>query len=146
MKIKITEGQATRLKLINEDVNMVAKFEEFCNAKIQEINNLFVSVSNISVIEIIGNEIGLSKIYKRLNIIENKVMLAERETYASIDEASEENLDLRIDRAYDSVTAKLSSLQLIVMELEKLQELSNEHNLKKSFDDIKPIDVTPTES
>jgi len=147
MKIKITEGQANRLKLINEDVSVIAKFEEFCNAKVKELNALYINIGMISIVEILNNEISLAKISKRLDAIDSALMDGDRRAYSVITDANEgENLDIRIDNAHHLVSQKLRPLQMIVLDLEKLQELSNEHELNKPFSDVKPIDITPTES
>ncbi len=57
----------------------------------------------------------------------------------------DEGLDARIDRASEWVTDKVTAIQIIIMELEKLQELSERHELVKVFDDVQPIDVTVKE-
>ena len=41
---------------------------------------------------------------------------------------------------------RLTSLQLITMDLEKIQSSSNEHNIKDSFGDVEPMDISGIQS
>jgi len=144
MKIKITEGQAKRMKLINEDTNPLSQFEQLCKIKIQEINKLYVRVINLTVAEIVNNEVNMSEIDRALNKISTALYEANKVAYRYIENLPEEDLDLVIDKAYDAVTDKLTSLEIIVMELETLQNKAEEHHLANSFSDTNPIDITPS--
>jgi hypothetical protein len=141
-KIKITEGQAKRLKLITENIDPLTEFEQLCKQKAEEVNKLYTHVTGFSIIEILTNQIDMAEISNRLDRIENEVSLGDRKAYAYINGLSEEDLDVRIDRAHDLVTDKLTPLQIITMDLEKLQLTSEEHNLTKAFGDIKSLDIT----
>ena len=142
MKIKITEDQAKRLKLISENANPLSQFELFCKSKIQEINKLYVNVTNLSVAEIINNDIEMASISGTLDKIESDLHVSNNRAYQYINTLPESDLDVRIDRAYDSVKDKLNSLQIIVMDLERLQLSSLDHSLTASFEDTKPKDIT----
>lgn len=145
MKVRITESQAKRLNFINEDTDMVSQFEQYCKVKVQELNNIYVKVSNLTIIDIFENLVNFSELYNYVSNIENKLLEAEKKTYDYINNLPDNDLDTRIDKAYYSVSDKLNSIQLIIMELEKLQNLNAEHKLKESFNDIKPIDISSTE-
>jgi len=145
MKVRITETQAKRLNLINEDTDMVSQFEQYCKVKVQEVNNIYVKVSNLTIIDIFENSVNFGELYNYVNNIENKLLEAEKRTYDYINNLPDNDLDIRIDNAYSSVGDKLTSIQLIIMELEKLQNLNSEHKLKDSFNDVKPIDISSTE-
>jgi hypothetical protein len=145
MKVRITESQAKRLNFINEDTDMVSQFEQYCKVKVQELNNIYVKVSNLTIIDIFENSVNFGELYNYVSNIENKLLEAEKRTYDYINNLPENDLDIRIDNAYSSVGDKLTSIQLIIMELEKLQNLNAEHKLKDSFNDIKPIDISSTE-
>lgn len=142
MKIKITENQAKRLKLINENTDTLSQFEQFCKSKVQELNNLYTKVTNLSIYEILHKEVNMGEIYKMLDKIENDLMLADKKTYDYINTLPEADLDVRIDKSHDMVTNRLTPLQIIVMDLEKLQSSTEEHSLTKPFSDIKPLDIT----
>lgn len=142
MKIIITEGQAKRLKLINENTDPLTQFEYLCKSKIQEINKLYTKVTNLSIHEILHKEIDMGNLYKILENIENNLMMADKKSYDYIKTLPEANLDDRIDSAHDSVSDRLRPLQIIVMDLEKLQLSTEEHSLTQPFNDIKPLDIT----
>jgi len=144
MKIRITEEQAKRIKLINEDINQLIQFEEFCKRKIQEINTIYVKVINLTIAEVVNGEVDMVKIERILGSIGTSIHEANKVAYRYIEGLPEENLDLRIDKVYDAVTDKLTSLELIVMDLESLQSKAKEHHLSNSFSDTKPIDITPS--
>jgi hypothetical protein len=80
-----------------------------------------------------------------LNKIESEVMRANKRAYAYIANLPEEDLDVRIDKAHDIVMDKLTPLQLITMDLEKLQLSTQQHDLTRPFNNVKPIDVTPNQ-
>jgi hypothetical protein len=146
MKLRITESQLAKIKTqLNEDVDMVAQFEQFCKGKIQEVNKIYMRVSGLSVAEVVNHEVNISDLYNYLSKMENNVMDAKDKAYSYIANLPEADLDLRLDKAYDSVEDKISSLNLILNVLDDLQGVSEEHKLAKSFLDVQPIDITPKE-
>ena len=146
MKIKITENQALRLNLLNENLNPLTQFENLCMIKIREVNKLFLKVTSISIGEILNNEIDISKINFELNKIEDDIRISNRKAYAFIDGLTEEDLDVRIDRADSNVINRLTSLQLITMDLETLQISAEEHKIIEQFGDVNPIDITNSQN
>jgi hypothetical protein len=141
-RIKITEGQAKRLKLISENTDPLSSYEHFCKIKAQEVNRLYTRIINITIAEIISNEVNIDKLNEMLNKIESEVRIGSRRAYQYIKNMPEADLDLRIDNAEDMVTDKLTPLQLLTMDLEKLQNSIQESRLTKSFNDINPLDIT----
>lgn len=87
-------------------------------------------------------EVNLDGLEKHLSHIEDELSQANTNAYNVINNLPEADLDMRIDRAYSQVSDKLSSLSLILLSLEKIQNYEKEHNLSKSFSDAKPIDIT----
>lgn len=142
MKIKITENQAKRLKLISEDSNPLSQFEHFCAVKVQEVNKLYGKIINITIAEIAQNEVSMKAINGVLDKIDQEIHVGNKRTYDYINNLPDEDLDLRIDRASSSVMDKLTPLQLISMDLEKLQEAIQERNLLAPFKDLKPLDIS----
>jgi hypothetical protein len=146
MKIKITESQAIRLKLISENSDPISQFEGFCKAKLQELNRLYTKITSMSIIEILNKEIDMAAIYKTIDAVDDQVYKGDKQAYDYLESLPEEtdikNLDLRIDKAHSSIKDKINALQLIVMELEKLQDMSETHNLPSMFGDVKPIDIS----
>ena len=142
MKIKITEQQAKRLRIINEDIDVLSQFEQLCKVNSQEMDKLYMKLSDLSVAEILNNEVSLEEIESYVRNIEAKLMDANRKAYSYIENLPEEDLDLRIDNAFDKANGKISSIQLIIYGLKDLQNSSEEHNLTKDFENLKPIEVS----
>lgn len=141
MKIKITENQAKRLKLINEETDIISQLEQFSKIKSQEINNIFLKLSETTINEIIGGSVNLPELSKHLDNIDSGLYAANKKAYAFIETLPDENLDLRIDRAFSSLNLKLTSVNMIVNELKKLSDILAEHNVKDVFKEAKPIEI-----
>jgi len=142
MKIKITEEQAKRFKLINEDTNPLSQFEHFCTVKVQDVNKLYSKVISLTIIELLNGEINLKDISNVLDKIEGDIHNGNKRAYNYINSLPDEDLDIRIDRASDSVMRKLNVLQLMVMDLEKFQFSGQQHSITRLFKDVKPMDIT----
>ena len=142
MKIKITEEQANRLKLLKEDLNPLITFEQFCKMKTDEINKMYTRVSNIVVAEILNGEINIEQIVTWMDSLELELGRRNSTAYDYIENLPEEDLDVRIDRAKSRLDDKIASLSLIVSPLEKLDDLVKEHNLTIVFSDVKPMDIS----
>jgi hypothetical protein len=142
MKIKITEQQAKRLRIINEDIDVLSQFEQLCRVNSQEMDKLYMKLSDLSVAEILNNEVSFEEMESYVRNIEAKLMDANRKAYSYIENLPDENLDLRIDNAFDKANGKISSIQLIIYGLKDLQNSSEEHNLIKDFENLKPIEVS----
>ena len=142
MKIKITEQQAKRLRIIKEDIDVLSQFEQLCKVNSQEMDKLYMKLSDLSVAEILNNEVSLEEMESYVRNIEAKLMDANRKAYSYIENLPDENLDLRIDNAFDKANGKISSIQLIIYGLKDLQNSAEEHNLTKDFENLKPIDIT----
>jgi hypothetical protein len=142
MKIKITEQQAKRLGFINENVDVLTQFEQLCRAKSQEMDKLYMKLTDLSVAEILNGEISFEEMESYVRNIEGKLMDANRKAYSYIENLPEEDLDLRIDNAFDKANGKIASIQLIIYGLRDLQNSSEEHNLTKDFANLKPIDIS----
>jgi hypothetical protein len=142
MKIKITEQQAKRLRIINEDVDVLTQFEQLCRAKSQEMDKLYMKLTDLSVAEILNGEVSFEEMESYVRNIEGKLMDANRKAYSYIENLPEEDLDLRIDDAFDKANGKIASIQLIIYGLKELQYSSEEHNLTKDFANLKPIEIS----
>jgi hypothetical protein len=146
-KIKITEAQARSLGLINENVDMLAQFEQFCKVKIEEVNRLYSTTTMMNVGDIMTNPTTLIKLSERLSNIEDTLRTASRKVENTIIGHPDENdLDSRLDKAEWGLKGKISSLQLMIVTLDNFRELSVEHEIRKDFIDIKPIDITSSQS
>ena len=75
MRVKITEKQLRRIKeQLTEQVDKVTEFEQLCKEKAQEVNRIYSKVSNITVLEIINNEVNIKKILDYVWNLEYKVI------------------------------------------------------------------------
>lgn len=142
MKLKLTEAQFEKVRLLKESTDVVTQFEEYCSKKNEELNFLYSKIIHISVEEVLSLKVNLDGLEKHLNQMEDEVMTADRKAYDVINNMPEADLDIRIDNAYRKVSDKISSLNLILLSLEKIQDYEKEHNLSKSFGEVKPIDIT----
>ena len=143
-KIKITEAQAKRLKLISENTDELARFEYYCNIKAEEVNKLYTKITYITIAEILNDEVNMEDLNDVLNGLEREVSQASKKAYDYIEHLSDEDLDDRVRKAEDKVMDKLTSLQLVTMDLEKVQLSAQQHNLTKPFRDVKSMDINPT--
>jgi hypothetical protein len=101
-----------------------------------------MKLTDLSVAEILNGEISFEEMESYVRNIEGKLMDANRKAYSYIENLPEEDLDLRIDNAFDKANGKISSIQLIIYGLRDLQNSSEEHNLTKDFENLKPIDIS----
>ena len=147
MKIKITEDQAKRLNLINEDVNPLTQYEAFCKQMIEKVNKVYLHVTAISIAEILNNQVNMEEINSQLDKIESEVYNGSRRAYQYIANLPEDtDLDIRIDNANSLVMDKLTPLQLITMDLEKIQLSIEQHDITGPFKDVKPMDISDMQS
>ena len=101
-----------------------------------------MKLSDLSVAEILNNEVSFDEMETYVRNIESKLMDANRKAYNYIENLPEEDLDLRIDNAFDKANGKIASIQLIIYGLKDLQDSSEEHNLTKDFANLKPIEIS----
>jgi hypothetical protein len=142
MKIKITEGQAKRLGLINENADPLVQYEQYCSQLVPVVEKMYQQVINITVDDLLNKRVNMEELNKKLDSIESAISDGSRKAYAFINNSPEEDLDVRIDKAHDLVMDKLTPLQLVTMDLERLQNSSEMHRLTEPFKHIKPLDIT----
>ena len=143
MKIKITENQYSKIRLILEQEEYLTQFKNFCNQKVQEVNKIYSSVINVSVSEIISGKVNIEQMQKLLDKIENDVDVARR----NIENLWDQNLignenddfDLVIWDIADQVTNKINPLSMILYGLADAQEKAG--NVLAQFKDVKPVEV-----
>lgn len=142
MKIKITENQAKRLGLINENIDPLTQYEDYCKKMVERVNAIYRQVINVTIDDLVHNKVNMEEINKQLDAIDMGIGEGSRKAYAYIENKPESDLDIRIDKAHDLVNDRLTPLQLITMDLERLQSANTSHNYVKVFSDIKPLDIT----
>lgn len=143
MKIRITENQYSKIRLVLEQEEYLSQFKSFCAQKVQEVNKLYSSVINASVLDIVSGSINIDQIQKALDKIENDVDVARRNIENLWDQnligGEDDNFDLEIWDIAETVTNKINPLSLIVMGLAEVQEKAE--SLMSQFGDVKPIEI-----
>lgn len=143
MKIKITEQQALRLKLVTEqDVNPLVQYEHFSEKMVGTVNKMYQQVSNIVLDDILNSRVNIEEINKALYSIEKAMHDGSQKAYNYINQLPESDLDIRIDNAYSRVMDKVNSLQLVTLDLQTIQETSLKHKIPNAFPEAKPLDIT----
>ena len=116
MKIRITENQYSKIRLVLEQEEYLSQFKSFCAQKVQEVNKLYSSVINASVSDIVSGSINIDQIQKALDKIENDVDVARRNIENLWDQnligGGDDNFDLEIWDIAETVTNKINPLSV----------------------------------
>ena len=142
MRIKITESQAEKLKLIKENVTPIDTFNQFCIKLNTELNKVYTKIISMSVEEVMQNKETIDRLVDLISSYEDKLYSEQNKAYSYIENMPDDGSDALIDKMYDKPSDKLTSISLILTNLSKIADITEEHNLNKSFDDNKPIDIT----
>jgi hypothetical protein len=140
MKIRISEDQAKRL-FIKENVDVVTKFERLCDAYSKELDKNYLHLISLSIDDILTQGEFLNELERKVSIMESKVLDEDKKAYEQVKSLSQEDLEIRLDNAYNKISGKSSVIQLLILQLEELRDLSIEHKFSKSFSNIKTIEV-----
>ena len=144
MKIKITESQYNKIKLIKESEDQLAKFRQLCAQKAAELDNIYSKITFESVGEILAMNMDIKNINRTVSKIEDIVYKAEKQLLSLYDNGAlqgEEDMDMILGDIADIVNDKARSLILILDKLEALQDYQEEYNLTSQFSNVKPMDI-----
>lgn len=144
MKIKITESQYNKIKLIKESEDQLAKFRQLCVSKSVELDNIYSKITFESVGEILAMNMDIKNINRTVSKIEDIVYKAEKQLLSLYDNGAlqgEEDMDMILGDIADIVNDKARSLTLILDKLEALQDYQEEYNLTSQFSNVKPMDI-----
>jgi len=149
MKLKITNEQAKRLNLINEQVDDIIKFEELCKKQIEEVYKFFVKITNMYVIDLIeqGADNTLKTYYDAIDKIDTVLYNQSTRLSNIIDKLDNEDerysLQDRVDSAYYPILKKVNGLHELIDSLRKVSELSEykEDGLLDIFKDVKSMNI-----
>ena len=143
MKIKITESQYSKIRIVKEQEEYIERYKSFCAEKANEADNIYSKIINESVGDILGMSINAEQLNSMVDKIENSVLSAEKnmESLYSQGLITGPDLELSIADIASSVTDKLTSIALLLNCLEKIQGYEQEHHLSHSFKNIKPLEI-----
>jgi hypothetical protein len=158
MKVRLTESQFNKLKLVKEDENVNKKFDDmhlqkfydFVGERVKRINLIWGKVSNVTLFEILNNEFNVKSIERELERMEKEVRSEGNRLYQLWDNSAigigEDNYDIEIEDIKDLYVKKHDVLESILYAVEKMQqeEEDNEEDGKTAmsiFGDVKPLSV-----
>ena len=144
MKIKITENQYSKIRIIAEQDEYMKTYVNFCAKKAKEVDMLYSKVINESVIDILNMSIKIENIITMLNSIENDVNNQEQNMLNLWSKkliSGDDDFDLEIEKIASLVVDKITALTLILNPLEEMQNYGVEHNLTLAFKNVSPIEV-----
>ncbi len=143
MKIKITENQYSKIRLVLEQEEYLNKFKVFCGEKLKEVYNLYSKIINVSMSEIISGEINIKETQKTLDKIENDIYTARRNIENLWDQnligTDDDDFDLVIWDIADNVNNKIGPLSEMIDSLADIQVKGE--NISAQFKDVKPIEI-----
>lgn len=132
-RIIITEDQAKRLNLINEDVNPLTVLERISNVRTPEMDSLYVKLSKITIEALIKNSLDVPNLQRYIDHkIETELDNAYSNAY-DYSSSSSDDLTERIDLAYYPLKRKINAIQLILGGLEKFQSSMSDGKVSKTF-------------
>jgi hypothetical protein len=135
MKIKITESQYSKIKLLSEQEEYLQRFKSFCAEKAKEVEDIYTMIINKSIDDVMRMAFNAEAINSTLDKVERAVLNAETNMNNLYDQGliNGENLDIEIMNIADVVKDKITALSLLLTPLEKLQEYENQRNLSGKF-------------
>lgn len=143
MKIRITESQYNKIRLVKENEDFLNKFKSFCAAKISEIDSIYSKILYETVADVLNFNMNFKEINNRISKIEDDVYKAEKNIIAMYQRGTTyiEEIELVISDIAEAVSDKATSLTLILNKLEELQDYQEEHRLTKQFSNVKPMEI-----
>jgi hypothetical protein len=141
MKIKVTESQYGKIKLIKENEEQIAKFKKLCDEKSAELDKIYSKITFESVADILAMNLNIKNIGKIVYNVEDFMYKAKKQfvnMYGADDDGEIESV---IYDMAEVVTDKTTNLTLILDKLEDIQKYQEEFNLTAKFNNIKPLEI-----
>ncbi len=124
------------------------KYKKLTQSLISKINNKFSIVTFLTIDEIIKDEINLDSIWWELSEMYDIVWAQHKIIQKELENLSEEDYDdwgYEIEDEIDDIRSlidwKVMSVQSLIDNLKKIQDLEEEEEILKHFKDIKPLDI-----
>jgi uncharacterized protein YaaR (DUF327 family) len=142
MKIKVTENQYNKIRIIKESEDQLAKFKQLCNEKSAELDKIYSKITFESVGDILSMNINIKNLGKVVYGIEDFMYKAKKQFMAMYGQDDvDDEIELAIYDMAEVVTDKATNLTLILDKLEDIQGYQEEFNLTAQFNNIKPLEI-----
>lgn len=143
MRIRITEGQANRLNILNNGDNPVKLLNQYTKLKMDVIDSIYEMISNLSISELISSDLNIDKYMDIFDGIEIGINKYKENAFNFIghdDEKEEERREADII-SYD-LERKISGLSGLVNILSRVKNELGENEYLRMFNGNEPLDVT----
>ncbi len=141
MKIKVTESQYDKIKLIKESEEQLAKFKKLCDEKSAELDKIYSKITFESIGDILAMNLNIKNIGKIVYSIEDFMYKAKKQFMSMYAQDDDGEIESAIYDMADIVTDKATNLTLILDKLEDIQQYQQEFNLVAQFNNIKPLEI-----
>ena len=141
MKIKLTETQYNKIKLLKESEEQLAKFKKLCDEKSAELDKIYSKITFESVADILSMNLNIKNIGKVVYGIEDFMYKAKKQFMSMYGQDDDGEIESAIYDMADIVTDKATNLTLILDKLEDIQQYQQEYNLTAQFNNIKPLEI-----
>ena len=141
MKIKITENQFNKIKLMMENEEPLDKFKQLCAQKAAELDKIYSKITFESVGDILAMNLDIKNIAKVVYNIEDFIYKAKKQYMSIYGVDDEGEIEETIEDMADLVRDKASNLTLILDKLEDIQQYQEEFNLTDKFNNVKPLEI-----
>jgi hypothetical protein len=142
MKIKVTENQYNKIRLIKESEEQLAKFKKLCDEKSAELDKIYSKITFESVGDILSMNINIKSLGKIVYSIEDFMYKAKKQFMAMYGQNDvDDEIELAIHDMAEVVTDKATNLTLILDKLEDIQDYQEEFNLTAQFGNVKPLEI-----
>lgn len=142
MKIKVTENQYNKIRIIKESEDQLAKFKQLCNEKSAELDKIYSKITFESVGDILSMNINIKNLGKVVYGIEDFMYKAKKQFMAMYGQDDvDDEIELAIYDMAEVVTDKATNLTLILDKLEDIQGYQEEFNLTAKFGNVKPLEI-----
>lgn len=141
MKIKLTESQYNKIRLVKESEEQLAKFKKLCDEKSAELDKIYSKVTFESVADILSMKMNIKNIGKVVYGIEDFMYKAKKQFMSMYGQDDDGEMESVVYDMAEVVTDKATNLTLILDKLEDIQQYQEEFNLTAQFNNIKPLEI-----
>jgi len=145
MRLKITENQHSKIKLIVEQEDYMIRYEKTCKQKGEELDKIYNKIINLSIDDILNMQLNVEQTINIVNKIESFINNAEdnmlRVWQSKLIGGNDENFDLKINNISQIALDKSASLLLMLEPIEELQRIQKSHKITNDFASVKSIDI-----